>query len=113
MCCVELIIKFFAAGYKAYVGFLHLNHAYNNPVVHAFIQLLSKQSPQRTAPYSAAYSSLAPDSNMRLLDHWDTKDYRGLFFRDNVCMCVLVGLSVGTFNLEGSRDQVELRILMN
>ena len=110
---VELFVKIFAAGYKAYVGFLRLNHTYNNPVVHAFIQLLSEQSPRRTTPYSAAYSSLAPDSNMRLLDHWDTKDYRGLFFRDNVCMCVLVELLVGTFNLEGSRDQVELRILMN
>lgn len=28
-------------GHKAYVGFLHLNHTYNNAVVHTFLFLLS------------------------------------------------------------------------
>ena len=41
-------------GHKAYVGFIYLNHAYNNPIIHTFIRLLSESTDHtHDSPYSS------------------------------------------------------------
>ncbi len=60
-----VIIYPFLVGYKAYVGFLYLNHIYNNAVVHTFLFLLSTKHLQNSTPLLPELWSLSPNSRVK------------------------------------------------